>query len=242
MPQNNNSQSGNVFIIILIGIVLFGALMFMFSRSAQQGTGNVSKQQAKLAASEILSHARLVEAAVNRLRLNGCSESEISFENALNTGYEHTPVTRDECKIFDEDGGRLSASYVYDDSDPYYETIYIGEGQIEGVGNTCPNASCNDLVMVQRLNAWFADDNNEQGREICAEINTALGLPDDLLTLNSVDDTPSPTVLKFTGDFSYNAVGLINLPDLVGQNSFCHIIPTITPNSAYSFVHVLLAR
>ena len=69
MPQNNlKSQSGNVFILILAGVVLFGALMFTFSRSADKGTGNLTKQQAKITAQDILSYAKIVEDAIDRVR------------------------------------------------------------------------------------------------------------------------------------------------------------------------------
>ena len=47
MPQNNRqdrrSESGNIFAIVMIGVVLFGALMYTFSRSAKQGDGNLTR-------------------------------------------------------------------------------------------------------------------------------------------------------------------------------------------------------
>ena len=109
LPSLRTSESGNVFILILLGVFLFGALMYSFSRSANQGAGNLSKQQAKIAAQEILNYARLVEGAVDRVRRNGCSESEISFENDVVTGYTNPNAPTDKsCHIFDDEGGKVS--------------------------------------------------------------------------------------------------------------------------------------
>ena len=84
MQQNKNisHQSGNVFIIILIGVLLFAALLYTFSRSLQTSGGNISSQQAEIAGQEILNYSRMLEEAVNRVRQNGCSENEISFETS----------------------------------------------------------------------------------------------------------------------------------------------------------------
>lgn len=69
MPLSKaNTQSGNVFVIILVAVTLFAALMFTFSRTGSQDTGNLTKQQAKIIAQEILNYAQLVEGAVNRVR------------------------------------------------------------------------------------------------------------------------------------------------------------------------------
>ena len=111
LPNKNKTQknqSGNVFIVIFLAIFLFGALIYAFSRSVNQGTGNVTKQQAKIVAQEMLNYARLVEGAVNRIRQNGCSENEISFDNAVVSGYSNpNSPTDNSCHVFDDNGGKV---------------------------------------------------------------------------------------------------------------------------------------
>ena len=41
MTAKSSNQSGNVFFIILIGIVMFAALMFTFSRGVRQSTEGI---------------------------------------------------------------------------------------------------------------------------------------------------------------------------------------------------------
>lgn len=145
MPQNKKQQAGNVFIIILIAVALFGALMFTFSRSGSQSSGNLTKQQSKIAAQEIFNYARLVESAVDRVRRNGCSENEISFENDIVTGYENTNAPSDNsCHIFESDGGRLewenvNANYLdrsRSSESAYNEWRYTGRSIFVGQAST----------------------------------------------------------------------------------------------------------
>lgn len=104
-----NKEAGNVFIFILMGIVLFGALIFAFTKSGQQSLTNISKQQARLAASEILNYGRVLEGAVNKLRSNGCAESQISFDNTFVSGYSNPNAPVDgSCDIFGSNGGKVA--------------------------------------------------------------------------------------------------------------------------------------
>lgn len=118
MPQNsaarsttNNDERGNVFVIILIGIVLFAALSYSVSRGVQnESTSGLSKRQAALAASDILSYAQQVERAVNRLRRQGCSENEISAENPSGLSVNANSPIDESCHIFSPNGGRVEWS------------------------------------------------------------------------------------------------------------------------------------
>jgi len=107
-PTKSSSQSGNIFVFILVGIFLFGALIYTFTRTSETGSSNFSKQEAKIAAQEILNYSRIVEDAVDRLRRNGCSESEISFSNTLTLFYYNPNSPLDEsCHVFAANGGNI---------------------------------------------------------------------------------------------------------------------------------------
>ncbi len=78
--MNSSKESGVAIWYILAGVALFGALSYSFVRSVNDSQSNVSKEQSKIIANEILSYAKSVEQGVQRLMtVNRCSENEISF-------------------------------------------------------------------------------------------------------------------------------------------------------------------
>lgn len=253
MRQNKtqNSQAGNVFIIILAGVVLFGALMFTFSKGGQKGSGNLTKQQAKIAAQEILNYARLVEGAVDRVRHNGCSENEINFNNAVVSGYSNTNAPIDgSCDIFGEEGGKVS--YIAPDTatidsnfqsaftgNIYYywgEFVFSGNNNFQGIGPAQPcgaSSTCKELGLAMH----FLKQN------VCFAINNLLNIP-----LTSGDAPPerissppgSLSTTKFVGNFKVGTEGVDDGVD----NAYSACLKTAPGggNSTYSFYHVLLAR
>lgn len=87
-----NTQSGNVFIIILMGIVLFAVLSYTVARGrASETTDKLSAQKAALAAADIVNYAQRLERGVARLRQKSISENDISFESTQDVAYAHTP-------------------------------------------------------------------------------------------------------------------------------------------------------
>lgn len=230
MPPNNSkkSQAGNVFIIILAGVVLFGALLFTFSRSADKGTGNLTKQQAKIAAQEILSYAKLVEKAVDRVRRNGCSENEISFVNAVVGGYSNASAPGDgSCDIFDFSGGKIdfasaSPSWTTGTNDWQFNSVF----QVTNVGETCGTASCADLSIGL----------NNISNNVCISINNLLALGVSTIPVDS-----DYNFSAFTGSFGIP----VDIADeagssaLAGQQSGCVYS---TADAQNIFYHVLLAR
>ena len=229
MPLNKKqSQSGNVFILILAGVVLFGALMFTFSRSADKGTGNLSRQQARIAAQDILSYAKAVEDAVDRVRRNNCSENDISFVNTVVSGYSNTSSPVDgSCDVFNNAGGKIE--YI-----PAQSNVTTGTNnwqfnsvfQVTDVGDTCATASCADLSLGL---------NNVTGA-VCQGINNLLEI-----------GTATPPVdsdynfSEFTGSFGVpvDIADEAGSAPLAGRQSGCFYS---TADDQNIFYHVLLAR
>lgn len=163
MMNDHTHERGNVLFIILIGVALFGALSFAVSNMMRggSGTGNiVSEEKAALYAGEILDYARGVRQAVQDLRIsNGCGESDISFENSVETGYANGSNT--ECQVFHSDGGSLQWVSPHADFNDGSEWIFAGTNVVDGVGSSAP-----DLVMILRnINA-----------QICSELNEISGI------------------------------------------------------------------
>lgn len=237
MPQNNKekkSQAGNVFVIILAGVFLFGALMFTFSKSGQKGSGNLTKQQAKIAAQEILNYARLVEGAVDRVRRNGCSENEISFENAVVAGYSNTnaPINGS-CDIFGTTGGKIEYSapktdwldsFFSNQTGNYGTWKFVANHTIEGVGT---NAT--DL----RITLNFIK------KEICLNINNLLNIENPSGN-PPIDENSISGDNEFVGAYSIpsaNTIGDDGGHNLAGKSVYCR-----EGSSSFQFMNVLLAR
>lgn len=249
MPQNNK-QSGNVFIIILIGIFLFSALMYTFSKSANQSTGNVTKQQAKIIAQEIISYASLVEGAVDRIRRNGCSETEISFDNAVVAGYSNPDSPPDKhCNIFEPEGGKIE--YI----DPL-NTNWLDRSQ-------SAKPAYGELGFSGQTWIYLVDPGTDINyaellfwltyipKEVCLEINNLLNVENPLN--NPPDYDFGPHIIPFIGtlgngtgngdsiggatEITSAGCGLANSAvNLIGGASNTNL------NGTYHFYSVLLAR
>lgn len=229
--NKKKAESGNVFFLILAGIALFAALAFTFSNSGKKGTGNLSKNQSRVAAQEILNYARLAEQAVDRVRRNGCSENEISFENDIVTGYGNTDAPSDNsCHIFEPEGGRLEWQDVVEnhlDSSHLSEAAY-GEWRYTGSSLLVGHGSTNtDLILYL---GWLQ-------RSICIELNKLLEIENPL-------NTPP---LEPQGFGNANFIG-----NFLGAGSF-DLSGTTNPNTAtgcfesedsdgFHFIHLLLSR
>lgn len=235
----NKNQSGNVFIIIMLGVFLFGALMFFFARGSSQGTGNLTKQQAKIAAQEILNYARLVEGAVNRVRRNGCSESEISFDNAVVAGYSNPNSPIDEsCHIFEDGGGKVS--YTSPPSNTTSLNWFFDSGvYVRGIAEETALSGADLVILLPDIS-----------KTICENINSMLdhgfsSIPiDNGNIFENADD-------KYIGTF-INGAEADSLTGHPSDDDCTPIQPLCmketgcfreeTGNEYYIFYHVLLAR
>lgn len=212
--MKNKSQSGNVMIIILVTVALFGALFFTFGRTSQQGSGNLTKQQSRLAAQEIVTYALLMEEAVSRLITKGCSENFINFNDSQNTGYANTSAPGDgSCDVFSTNGGKISYQPPQDiwlDSTHSAQSFY-GEYIITTTvcvqqlpADTNPNCALDTSPKNDDL-ILFVPYLKE---EICLEINKLIGrteIPEDNGNLWGA----SP---KYTGSFpsTNGQIGSVN--------------------------------
>lgn len=177
-------QAGNAIVIILIAVFLFGALAAVFMRGAKTGQGNLTAQQARLAAQELLDFYNTVEKAANKLRSQRCSENDINFANSNDAGtfigYNQSPTAPADksCDIFDVSGAGLNMSMEWEryqlaraqipttPDDNYGQTFFrIGIANIVGIGT-----SASDLMFQL----------NYVNPKICDAYNKILGYNIDL--------------------------------------------------------------
>lgn len=229
MPQNKfKKQAGNAFVLILAGVFLFGALMFTFSRSAQKGTGSLTKQQAKIFAQEIISYAQTLEGAVNRVRNNGCSENQISFVNAVVTGYSNTNAPVDgSCDVFNDAGGKIEYitpnNLYFDSSSTGYN--FKGGYQIEGVGT-------NNTDLILQLAPLK--------KEVCVAINSLLNITNPGNDA-PIDDNVAAGFGLFDGAFGPGVADTLN-DDGTGLTKQPMACRSRSSGTNRQFYHVLLAR
>lgn len=182
-------ESGNVFIIIMIGVVLFAALMITFSRSTRQGGENMNMKRAELAATDILSYMQKVERAVSRVQLKNVSESDLSFESALNAGYVNPSCTAAACRIFNSAGGNMDFMVVdtswlaqLESGQPEFgQWVFTGANRVAGPAGAELGTAAADLLMIL---PWV--DHN-----VCVALNKHLGVgapgaapPQDTVDMN----------------------------------------------------------
>jgi len=233
MLRNNSDpfkQSGNVFVIILIGVVLFGALLYTFTRTAQTSAGNLTAQQAEIAAQEILNYARLLEGAVDRVRQNGCAESEISFENPITVGkYSNTNAPADNsCHIFEPEGGGLT----WQDSPhgtPYIFNAYC----ISGIGGlaTCADADLDLLFFLVDVDM-----------AICLEVNNRVNAIDKTIAPTADDFNFSIADDGFEGSFAPSTNVLLNGATIDNFSTGCGTDNAGDHDTENIFYHTLLVR
>ena len=221
MTNSRKNESGNVFLIIILGVALFGALAFVVARGMRSETATgISRRQAELAATDTLDYAQRLERAVAKIRTRGTSENDIDFTNAVETGYPHTPVQPDKNQIFSKAGGGASWKTPHPKANDGSPWLFTGETCVVDVGSGsagCSSNGTNDeelLAVLPNMNAI-----------VCEEINKRLNIA-------VMPSGGGYSNTKFTGTY-----GDANSPPTVGLNAAC-----FTTGGNYYFYYVLLAR
>ena len=219
-PANRKNERGNAFFLVMIGVVLFGGLMFTLSRGARQGGENISQKQAEIAASEILSYAQKVERGVaNVMNAVSFSDQDISFENDLVSGYINPACTSPRCEVFNSSGGSISYTRRTSNMNTGSDWLFSGENTVSGIGSG--NAEL--LIILNNVRS-----------SVCSEINDRLNI-----TLMPTDSDGVDTTTEFIG--SFNNSEQISGAAVNGLSSAC-ILNTQPNPDEYLFYHVLRAR
>ncbi|MEM6780966.1 MAG: hypothetical protein AAF569_03795 [Pseudomonadota bacterium] len=234
-----DTESGSIIIWILVAVALFAALNFAFTKGFRTGEATVSDEKARLLATEIVDYGRTVQQAVRLLQINGCDETEVSFDQAIVSGYSNSNAPADNsCHVFNPGGGGLnwsSTALDIQDSDFSYEGLDDGYGTwlyaYPNVVDVGINGRCE---LVAFLN-WIP-------RNVCIQINEKLGI-----------DNPSgepPREADWAGRQEFIGVydiscAQISTPagDFEGKLNGCYEgnHPN-QPNGSYHFYQVLIVR
>ena len=178
------TETGSALFMILIGVALFAALSYTVADMMRSGNPEaIGEERAKLYADEILDYAQAVRRAVQDMRINGCSDTEISFENDAVAGY--TNGTNTDCQVFHTDGGGLTwIDLKFNSSNP--GETFSGSMDVEnGIGS-----SAADLFFTL----------GPLPKDICLAINDKLGITNP--SGNPPYEQTGTISNKFTGSYS----------------------------------------
>ncbi|MBX2835006.1 MAG: hypothetical protein KTR28_08560, partial [Micavibrio sp.] len=167
MKISPTTQSGNALWFILIGAVLLGLLTMVLSRGTSSVEQTGSFEQRTIATSQLLRYASGIEQDVQQLNMNGCSESDISFQNTSVAGYGAGTAN---CRVFEVSGAGQSWQDITGES----AALLGGEGlmftdslNVPGVGRD----DGPDLVMLAAVS-----------QAMCAQINTSRSISGTITT------------------------------------------------------------
>lgn len=236
---NRTNERGSIIVWILIMVALLGALYYTFSSGFRSGEANLSKERANLYATEILDYAQSIKQAVQTLQINGCSDTEISFENNVGSiDFTNPNSPADEsCHIFKPNGAALTfidpqeewLDSSFEGSSPSYSTwTFATSPQIEGVGT-------NEADLRISINFLKED--------ICLKLNNKLSIlnPSGSPPADSNDIAGGGT---FTGTYVApvaDNIGDDGGHDLAGKTAYCRYRDAGV-NSHHQFIQVLIAR
>lgn len=222
--SKNRNESGNVFIFILMGIVLFVALTLTLARGMRsETTGAMTAQKAALAAADILDYAQRTERAVDRLRRRGISESDISFEQSSDSGY-NAHAQPDSNKVFHPDGGNAAWKSPPANANDGSDWFFTGSTCIADMGTGATGCDA-DSTSNEELLAVLANVDPT----VCEEIDRRLNI-----SSIPVDTGGGASTTKYTGIFA-DGTEIILPGGPFSSACFSH-------GGNYHFYSILLAR
>jgi hypothetical protein len=210
-------QSGNVLFYILLAIALIAALSYAVQQTSRSGgVAHLSDGQASTMATEILTYGNHVATAVSKLKLRGCTDTQLGMENSVVVGYINGLAPVDEsCHVFSPAGGAIT--WVTPPTGMNNGTPWFISGRTtvhQDSGFASSNAASNvDLVML-----LFG-----LPQALCQKINTRLGV-----TGIPVNDGNFGDSTQFDGTYSY-AEDINGLPEAAQPS------PCSAPSTSHHF-------
>lgn len=253
-------QKGNILFLILIAVALFAALSYAVTGSSRTSSNAISDDKAKIAASQIIQYATMIEQAISKMRLiNGCTETQISFErppfDGSDTKYNNISAPSDKsCHVYHSNGGGVpfappeaewQDSILAANNDSSW-TGLIGEYYF--MGNMCLDYvgdGGTDCRIDGRDNSELLLVLQYVHENICAEIN------DIFFSDKRIFKSSGPTLHQaslgannFKGAFGqvHSDPQLANPPSDRTRFCFEDIVPTNHPGDGFHYYHVLIAR
>lgn len=234
-------ECGSAIFWIFIMIALFGALTYAMSRGTRTGESSLNSEKNRLYVTEIQEYARAVREAVHQLKINGCSDTKISFQNSKVSGYTNGGAPSDKsCHVFEPDGGGLMykgaetewLDSAYEAQSGYRQVFFNGALGVREVGT---DNYTDDLLLIVPF----------VSQDICLLINEKNNVPNDDGDPPKEDNTPMADFLvKFVGSYGGGS-DIDGYGNLFSSNPFANTrqgCTTASNNDSHYFYQVLIAR
>ena len=229
LPEKRLSETGSAIVWIFIMIALFGALSIAISRGTRTGQSDISEEQARLYATEIIGYGRTLKNAIQEMQINECNDTEINFDNATVAGYTNAGAPSDDsCDVFDLDGAALRWLSPPDNANDGSDYFFTGALYVDNIGSDSGTAADADLLIVL--------PNVTVG--VCEQINKLIGVTSSAATVADTGDADY-SGSKFTG--TYSAGDQLGGP-LAGFAAGCFEGGGTPASGTYHFYQVLIAR
>ena len=232
------NQRGNVIFILLIGVILLAALSFAVTQTQRGSVTQVTDENARLLATELIDYSNAVANAVGQLRLRGVAETALCFDSPqwpVAGAYNHAGCGEDTNKIFAPDGGGVvwnkPSALAFDASGGgtgLWE--FVTGNEVAGVGTSGLADENVDLLMVA----------SGLTLKVCRQINQLVNVqnPDLTSTPSAGGFANTPFTGSFTGNTAIDDTAGTN--KLYGKKSGC--FSSLSGGGQYVFYRVLLAR
>ncbi|NQZ13803.1 MAG: hypothetical protein HRT94_03110 [Alphaproteobacteria bacterium] len=192
--KRENTQNGNVLVLIFLVVGLVAALSYAFTGSSRTSTSLLTEERQKALSYELNEYLNNVKQAAKRLKLRGCSNSEISYETPSGDNVNANAPSDESCHIYRLTGGQVEFKDLdqtfCSDGDPI-TNLEIGE-------------YCDDLAYVGEHggNRMYTPVSQISGAHQWSVANTTTGATD------ASDGLTNTSILTPLVDTTYPAVAL----------------------------------
>ncbi len=229
------NQRGIVIGPILFIVAILAVLASAIAAGSGAFNGDISAVSAKAQAAAILEQANEIKLGVDRVLGKGCTDTQVSFENPIVSGYENPNAPSDKsCHVFDVNGGGVV--WKEPPKDAVY-TLGLTQGRYAFVENIVENTGSNngDLVILLSIQQNIAS--------VLAPMLGQTGIPESSGAHNGSNTSFSKFVGTFYDSSSVGSIGG-NVPPIKLNSAgvFCDIAGVCTPSASYYFYQVLIVR
>ena len=170
-------QSGNALFLILIAVALFAALSYAITQSGRGG-GNISREKAAIAASQITQFAAGVHTAVQRMIISGTATHSLCYDAPYETEHGSGCHGSVDTQVFAADGGVVIQECATDEQiDTSYTSGAATWWKFRGITSTDGGYYIKDVGTNTDVSGRDAFAFLPSVRlAVCQQINKGLGL------------------------------------------------------------------
>lgn len=231
---------------------MFAALSYAVMQGSRTSEAGLTREQARMAAQEIIDYGSSIQKAVQTLLLRDCSLAQISFQDpSLNSKqrggsaimhYNPNSPTDNSCHVFELNGGKVNSKLL---------TVgHINPAMV--TTSTHMDSRSYQITMIRVLGA--GDENwDERGTDLVLNVGrltpqVCMAINDILNVSNQNTNPPLPPIDTFSaGLVDYQGVmqgngsdPLADTPETTGHRAFCS--GSDTSGETYTYYQTLIAR